>query len=125
MILGERDLRFGVGWDATRTAQPRDDGLQRGRHDVSVDADAEERLRGADAQFEVSDRLRVGAGAQARAAAYLEMRIGGQRTLFGVGMDTNIVSASIKAVLSAVLRAGLAIDAEPQRVVATAASNRA
>ncbi len=67
----------------------------------------------------------VGAGAQARAAAYLEMRIGGQRTLFGVGMDANIVSASIKAVLSAVLRAGLAIDAIPPREVAEPASNRA
>ncbi len=67
----------------------------------------------------------VGAGAQARAAAYLEMRIGGQRTLFGVGMDANIVSASIKAVLSAVLRAGLAIDAIPPREVVEPASNRA
>jgi 2-isopropylmalate synthase len=37
---------------------------------------------------------------QARAAAYLELRIGDQRTLFGVGIDANIVTASMKAVLS-------------------------
>ena len=92
---------------------------------VEAFVDALQRHTGCDLAVLDYHEHAVGAGAQARAAAYLEMRIGGQRTLFGVGMDTNIVSASIKAVLSAVLRAGLAIDAEPQRVVATAASNRA
>jgi 2-isopropylmalate synthase len=48
----------------------------------------------------------IGAGAQARAAAYLEMRIGSRPTLFGVGIDANIVSASMKAVLSALQRVG-------------------
>ena len=37
--------------------------------------------------------------ANARAVAYLELRIGA-RTLFGVGMDSNIVSASFKAIVS-------------------------
>jgi 2-isopropylmalate synthase len=41
----------------------------------------------------------IGAGANARAVAYLELRIGA-RTLFGVGMDSNIVSASFKAIVS-------------------------
>jgi 2-isopropylmalate synthase len=45
----------------------------------------------------------IGSGAQARAAAYVELRIGA-RTLFGVGIDANIVSASMKAVLSALQR---------------------
>ena len=49
----------------------------------------------------------IGAGAQARAAAYLELRIDEGRTLFGVGIDANIVTASMKAVLSGLLRAGL------------------
>lgn len=48
----------------------------------------------------------VAAGADARAVAYLEMRIG-ERTLFGVGMDQNIVSASLQAIVSACQRAGL------------------
>ncbi len=50
----------------------------------------------------------IGAGAQARAAAYLELRIGDTRTLFGVGVDANIVTASIKAVLSGLQRCGVA-----------------
>jgi 2-isopropylmalate synthase len=54
----------------------------------------------------------IGAGAQARAAAYLELRIGDTRTLFGVGIDANIVTASIKAVLSGLQRCGLTWTAE-------------
>ncbi len=46
----------------------------------------------------------VGGGAQARAAAYLEVRVDGEPALFGVGIDANIVHASIKAVLSGVMR---------------------
>lgn len=48
----------------------------------------------------------IGGGAQARAAAYLEVRVGDGSALFGVGIDENIVNASLKAVLSAVARAG-------------------
>jgi 2-isopropylmalate synthase len=46
----------------------------------------------------------VAAGANARAVAYLELRVG-ERTLFGVGMDSNIVAASLKAIVSGVQRA--------------------
>jgi 2-isopropylmalate synthase len=46
----------------------------------------------------------IGAGAHARAAAYLEVRIGQRPAVFGVGLDANIVSASLLAVLSAVAR---------------------
>jgi 2-isopropylmalate synthase len=46
----------------------------------------------------------IGAGADARAVAYLELRVG-DRTLFGVGMDSNIVAASLKAIASGVKRA--------------------
>jgi 2-isopropylmalate synthase len=45
----------------------------------------------------------TGSGADAQAVAYLELRIG-QRTLFGVGMDSNIVSASLKAIVSGLQR---------------------
>ena len=48
----------------------------------------------------------VAAGADARAIAYLELRVG-DRTLFGVGSDANIVSASLKAIVSGLQRAGL------------------
>jgi 2-isopropylmalate synthase len=46
----------------------------------------------------------IGSGANAQAVAYLELRVG-ERTLFGVGMDSNIVSASLKAIVSGVQRA--------------------
>jgi 2-isopropylmalate synthase len=45
----------------------------------------------------------IGAGADARAVAYLELRIG-SRTLFGVGIDSDIVSASLKAIVSGLQR---------------------
>jgi 2-isopropylmalate synthase len=45
----------------------------------------------------------IGSGANARAVAYLEMRVG-ERTLFGVGMDSNIVTASLKAIVCGLQR---------------------
>jgi 2-isopropylmalate synthase len=45
----------------------------------------------------------IGSGASAQAVAYLELLINGH-TLFGVGMDGNIVSASLKAIISGLLR---------------------
>ena len=46
----------------------------------------------------------IGSGANAQAVAYLELRVG-QQTLFGVGIDANIVSASLKAIVSGLQRA--------------------
>ena len=46
----------------------------------------------------------MSAGGDARAAAYVECAVG-DRVLWGVGIDANIVTASLKAVVSAVNRA--------------------
>ena len=46
----------------------------------------------------------IGSGANARAACYVELRVGNGPTLFGAGVDSNIVTASFHAVLSAVNR---------------------
>ena len=46
----------------------------------------------------------MGSGANAQAVAYLELRINEQHTVFGVGMDANIVSASLKAIVSGLQR---------------------
>ena len=46
----------------------------------------------------------LSSGGDARAAAYLEVTVG-DRTLWGVGIDASIVTASLRAVLSAVNRA--------------------
>ena len=47
----------------------------------------------------------IGSGADAKAVAYLELRIGDAHTLFGVGIDANIVSASLQAITSGLERA--------------------
>jgi 2-isopropylmalate synthase len=46
----------------------------------------------------------IGSGAQAQAACYVELRVAKGPSLFGVAIDGNIVTASIKAVLCAVNR---------------------
>jgi 2-isopropylmalate synthase len=43
----------------------------------------------------------MSAGGDATAAAYLECNVGGQ-TLWGVGIDASITTASLKAIVSAV-----------------------
>jgi 2-isopropylmalate synthase len=47
----------------------------------------------------------VSHGADAQAAAYVECRTADGRTVFGVGLDTDIATASVRAVLSAANRA--------------------
>ena len=47
----------------------------------------------------------IGHGADAQAAAYVECRTADGKTVFGVGMDTDIATASVRAVLSAANRA--------------------
>jgi 2-isopropylmalate synthase len=46
----------------------------------------------------------IGTGTDTRAACYVEMRVGDSPTGFGVGIDGDIVTASFRAVLSAVNR---------------------
>jgi 2-isopropylmalate synthase len=46
----------------------------------------------------------IGTGSQARAVAYVEMRVDEVCTVFGVGIDTSIVLASFKAILSGLNR---------------------
>ncbi len=47
----------------------------------------------------------IGAGADAQATAYVQIRGAGDATLYGVGIDGNIVTASLRAVASAATRA--------------------
>jgi len=46
----------------------------------------------------------LGAGADARAVSYIEIKTSGNRALYGVGSDTNIELASIHAIISALNR---------------------
>ena len=47
----------------------------------------------------------IGGGEDATAVAYVQLRIGSDRTVYGVGLDANIVTATLRAVVSAVNRA--------------------
>jgi len=62
----------------------------------------------------------IGSGANATAACYVELRLGNGPTLFGAGIDSNIITASFKAVLSAVNRQiALAESAEAESAATT------
>ena len=47
----------------------------------------------------------IGAGTNAKAAAYIELRVNGGRALYGVGIDENLTTASFRALFSALNRA--------------------
>ena len=47
----------------------------------------------------------IGHGAEAQAVAYVECRADDGRTIWGVGMDTDVATASVRAILSAANRA--------------------
>ncbi len=47
----------------------------------------------------------TGSGEDATAVAYVQLRVGADRTVYGVGLDPNIVTATLRAVVSAVNRA--------------------
>jgi 2-isopropylmalate synthase len=61
----------------------------------------------------------VSSGADARAACYIEATIG-DRVLWGVGIHPSIVTASLRAVTSAVNRAAAAGLLEPAEAAASA-----
>lgn len=54
----------------------------------------------------------IGAGTNAKAAAYIELRVGGGRALHGVGIDENLTTASFRALFSALNRALLQAEAQ-------------
>jgi len=56
----------------------------------------------------------IGAGTDAEAAAYLQLRIDGT-AVAGAAIDTDTVGASLKAMLSALNRAAAQLDADEVR----------
>ena len=94
--------------DTTVEAQVRLTGGERwvkghGNGPIAAFVDA---LRDAGIVVELTDYTEhaLGEGADARAAAYVEARVDGGRIRWGVGLDANIVTASLRAVVSAVNR---------------------
>jgi 2-isopropylmalate synthase len=111
-------------WGRYRLAAHRSDASVDGKDALSVDlaVDGEQRTDeavgngpidafvGAMSQLGVDVRVldyaehALSSGGNAKAAAYIECAVAGQ-VLWGVGVDANIVTASLKAVVSAVNRA--------------------
>ena len=109
-LLGYRALH-GSGVDEARDMefQVRFEGNEkriRGAGNGPIAAFAEALRRGLDVEVHVVDYSEhsVGEGADARAVAYVEVDAGAERTRFGVGRHTNITTASLEAVVSAVNR---------------------
>ncbi len=93
------------------TATIREHGRERlisGKGNGPIDAftDALNRHCGLDVRVVDYHEHAIGAGANATAVSYVELRMDGEpASLFGVGIDSNIVTASLNAVVSAVNRA--------------------
>jgi 2-isopropylmalate synthase len=54
----------------------------------------------------------IGAGTTAKAAAYIELRVNGDRAVHGVGIDENITTASFRALFSALNRSLVQAEAK-------------
>ena len=73
-----------------------------------VDAFVARVARGAGARrstCRTTTSTRSARGEDATAVAYVQLRVGSDVTVYGVGLDPNIVTATLKAVVSAVNRA--------------------
>lgn len=60
----------------------------------------------------------IGEGANAKAIAYVELRVDDAQVCYGVGVDANIVSASLRAIISGVQRAPATETATAEAVAA-------
>jgi 2-isopropylmalate synthase len=94
---GEHRVKIDVTVEHERVTQ-RHDGQGNGPIDAFVAA------LGLDIRLMDYHEHAIGSGADAKAACYVELRLGNGPTLFGAAIDSNIVTASFKAVLSAVNR---------------------
>jgi 2-isopropylmalate synthase len=99
------------------TAGIRDKGKEisiSGRGNGPIDAfmDALKKHSGIDLKVVDYREHSVGKGNDANAVAYVEMSLPDGRTVFGVGKDSNIVTASLKAIISATNRVAVGKVAE-------------
>lgn len=111
-VVAHQVLEGAGGGTVTLSADVEVDGRKmevRGEGNGPIDAFVQGLSRATGQSIRVLDyhEHAVASGADAKAVAYLELRVG-ERTLFGVGSDANIVSASLKAIVSGLQRAGYA-----------------
>jgi 2-isopropylmalate synthase len=98
--VGERRIAATIAIDS---AQRRIEGV--GNGPIAAFVDALQRDCGVELTLLEYHEDAVGAGADAQAAAYVQIRGNGAGALYGVGIDSDIVTASLKAVASAATRA--------------------
>ncbi len=108
-FVEHRDSASGPSHEDRLTATLRDHGVERivsGRGNGPIDAfvDALRGQCGLDVRLMDYHEHAAGRGADATAVAYVEVQAPDGTMLFGVGMDENIVSASLRAVVSAINR---------------------
>ncbi|MGK9233869.1 2-isopropylmalate synthase [Inquilinus limosus] len=106
-VTGHTTLPTGRG-ERHIEAQVKIDGVEKtiqgeGNGPLNAFVDALRREIGVDVDIADYREHALRSGSDSSAATYVEARIGG-KTLFGVGIDSNIVMASLKAVASAVNR---------------------
>ncbi len=114
-FLGHTTLPTSVPSERRIEARVRDRGRERviaGRGNGPVAAYVDALTRDCGAAIKVRDyhQHATGAGADASSASYIEAEDGRGRVVWGVGLDANIVAATLKAVTSAANRA---LDAGP------------
>ncbi|MEH3087585.1 MAG: 2-isopropylmalate synthase [Xylophilus ampelinus] len=97
------ELEGRIQWDGRETAVQ---GSGTGPIDAFVDA--LRRSTGRTVRVVDYHQHAIGTGADARSVAYVEMRVDDGTSLFGAGIDPNIVTASFKAILSGLARAAQA-----------------
>ena len=128
-LIEHRSSPDAHGGTCKLTATIRERGRERliaGQGNGPIDAftDALNRHCGLDVRVVDYHEHAIGTGADAQAVSYVEIRMDDRVSLFGVGMDSNIVTASLNAVVSAVNRAlrvvGDATEgrSEPKRQIA-------
>lgn len=111
-----------TGGTCKLTATIRESGQERlisGKGNGPIDAftDALNRHCGLDLRVVDYHEHAIGAGANATAVSYVEIRMAGEPEVrFGVGIDSNIVTASLNAVISAVNRALRQADSDREEV---------
>jgi 2-isopropylmalate synthase len=105
---GHRD--DAIGDNERLTATVADGGVEHvisgaGNGPIEAFVDGFRREFGIDIRIVDYEEHAIGGGADAAAVCFVEAQIGGNSTLFGVGMHHNIVTASLNAIVSAVNRA--------------------
>jgi 2-isopropylmalate synthase len=108
--IAHRAISEGVGEDHSISARIWDQGVEKaisGHGNGPIDSFVDAMRKESGLDFDVANYREhaIGSGANAAAVSYVELRLGDGTTLFGVGIDKDIVVSSLKAVLSGVNRA--------------------